>query len=512
MKLLALRLCDHDSNFSYFDGKKLHYFKSERLRQDKHHAYNNLWQWKFDLIKYFGVDPNDLDEIAIVVDSNNYGDDQTEDFIYEEYSRLNVNCPVWKLEHHHAHAYSDWMNGKSEYQVVFDGFGEEFWTQDKTSKIVTAWSIFKNYELIERGYAPYNPVINHYDTLGCRYERMSEIIGVRATHSIDLAGKAMSLLSYGNFNEGYARQLRELSLDKDIDTLFHDDPWITYHGDSVLLAELKKLDWAKTVHYVTGDLLVDFFKDRFKATDKIFYSGGCAQNVSWNTTLKNNFPNLQVLPHSADDGLSLGAIEWLRIKNHLEPFTLSKFPYAQSDEEPKFYASKNTIKKTAEKLARGEIVGWYQGKGEIGPRALGNRSILMNPAIPDGKNLINQRVKHREEYRPFGATVLAEYEKDYFDLDYTNPYMLYLSTMKQNLPAIEHIDNTCRHQTLGNENHVYRELIKEFHKLTGLPVLLNTSLNRGGKPIAGNIEDAYGVFVETELNTLVIGDEMVSKG
>ena len=135
----------------------------------------------------------------------------------------------------------------------------------------------------------------------------------------------------------------------------------------------------------------------------------------------------------------------------------------------------------------------------------------MNPMMNNAKEIINSKVKHREDYRPFGATILHEHQLDYFDVDFYNPYMLYLGKVKKEIPSITHVDGTCRFQTLKDENPVFRSLIEEFNRLTGIPLVLNTSLNQGGKPIAGSRLDALAVLENTEMDVLVCGDEIITK-
>tara|TARA_B000000557_G_scaffold224042_1_gene193472 strand:- start:2533 stop:3087 length:555 start_codon:yes stop_codon:yes gene_type:complete len=184
---------------------------------------------------------------------------------------------------------------------------------------------------------------------------------------------------------------------------------------------------------------------------------------------------------------------------------MGKFPYCQDDYAPEEVTDK-TIEQAAELLAQGKIVGWYQGHGEIGPRALGNRSILMDPTIKNGKDILNSRVKKREWWRPFGASVLKDKAADYFDIE-DSPYMLYNAKVKQSgLDPITHVDGTCRHQTVTYEsNPTYYKLISAFEKKTGCPILLNTSLNIGGKPIAGTPEDAD----VSGLDALIIGNQII---
>ena len=260
-----------------------------------------------------------------------------------------------------------------------------------------------------------------------------------------------------------------------------------------------------------GEVLVEFFKTYAKSNELISYSGGVAQNVIWNTELKKHFPNLLIPPHSGDEGLSLGAIEWLRKKNNLPKFELNNFPYSQSDVSPESFPTQETIKRTAKLLSEGKIVGWYQGNGEIGPRALGNRSILMDPRIAYGKEKMNF-IKRRENFRPFGASVLKEYADQYFDMQGEDNYMLHVSkVLTEDLASITHVDGTCRIQTVDKNNVLFRKLLEEFFQLTGCPLLLNTSLNIAGFPLASYPEICVDIFKSTPIDSMVIGNKVYIK-
>ena len=161
-----------------------------------------------------------------------------------------------------------------------------------------------------------------------------------------------------------------------------------------------------------------------------------------------------------------------------------------------------------DKLNNSEIIGWFKGKCEWGPRALGNRSILADPRNTKIKDIINSKIKRRESFRPFAPSVLEERASDFFDIDYFSPHMLYVVEAKNNiknkLPAIVHVDNTCRVQTVNetfNEN--YYKLIKTFEKLTGCPVILNTSFNEN-EPIVQTPEEAFACFERTRMDCLVL--------
>lgn len=497
MKLLALRICEHDSNFSYFDGEKLHYYKSERTMQIKHHAFNNLWEWRRAIKQLWDLNVEDIDEIAIVFDpwAHNLPVDQEEFYPAREYEYFPAPCKVWRINHHLAHSLSCWMMSDREPDInfVFDGYGDKD----------CAWSVIKNDQIIANG------SLENNGSLGTELAQAGRYLGVTADIDLDLAGKVMGLQSYGSIDGEYLKVLEKYDI-YSVKSMFDLKNYSDHIGDP-LLANLTPMSWIKTVHTRAGQALLEFFKNYAEKEDFITYTGGVAQNVLWNTELKNHFHNLIIPPHCADDGLSLGAIEWLRRKHRLPKFEIANFPYCQKDYPPIDQPSIETIEKTAKLLARGNIVAWYQGQGELGPRALGNRSILMDPRISNGWEKIND-IKNRELYRPFGASVLEEYKKQYFNLNYENPYMLYVGSIQfPDLRSITHIDGTCRVQTVKKENKHFRLLLEKFYEITKCPVLLNTSLNLAGKPIAGHPENAIELFQNTKIDIVVIGDKIYYK-
>jgi carbamoyltransferase len=325
----------------------------------------------------------------------------------------------------------------------------------------------------------------------------------------DIAGKVMGIQSYGRLDYEFLDFIKRFDIHT-LRELYDIDVWRKFKGDNKV-AELQPLDWIHTVHTRTGELLLEFFQRYAKPTDIITYSGGVAQNVIWNTLLKNHFPNLIIPPHSSDEGLSLGGIEYFRHKYNLNKPSIENFPYCQTDIAPFENPSVEVINFVAEKLVEGKIIGWYQGNGEVGPRALGNRSILMDPRIPNGKDMIN-KIKRRENYRPFGASVLQEHKNILFESYHDDEFMLYSSKVKVDwLKAITHVDNTCRVQTVNKSSHPFRILLERFYELSECPVLLNTSLNMAGKPIAGYPENALSVFKGSNMDILVIGNDVFQK-
>jgi carbamoyltransferase len=174
-----------------------------------------------------------------------------------------------------------------------------------------------------------------------------------------------------------------------------------------------------------------------------------------------------------------------------------------------------------EYLTRGKVVGWFQGRFEWGPRALGNRSILADPRNPAMKDIVNAKIKFREPYRPFAPSVVAECATKYFELDQASPqypsrYMLYVTPVRTEhrtaLPAITHVDGTARVQVVLREhNPLYYDLIERFGRATGVPVLLNTSFNLRGEPIVNTPENAFSTFSRSEMDCLVLGNFLIEK-
>ena len=172
--------------------------------------------------------------------------------------------------------------------------------------------------------------------------------------------------------------------------------------------------------------------------------------------------------------------------------------------------SKNISIECAKFISEEKIIGWFQGGSEYGPRALGQRSILCDARSPDMKDILNKKVKNREQWRPFATVILREKLSEWFDLEEDSPFMLLdanvLHDKADKIPSVIHVDGTSRIQTVTRD-----ELIKEFNKLTGVPLLLNTSFNLGGDPIVETPEDAIKTFLSTKMDFLVIEDRIITK-
>ena len=180
--------------------------------------------------------------------------------------------------------------------------------------------------------------------------------------------------------------------------------------------------------------------------------------------------------------------------------------------------SDNITKSVAGLIADGKVVGWFQGRMEFGPRALGNRSILADPRDPNMKDKINEKVKRRESFRPFAPAVLEEDAGDYFDMTGLDrsPFMLFtvpvLRDKYDKIPAVTHVDGSSRIQTVSSRtNSIFWNLINEFKKITGVSVLLNTSFNVKNEPIVCSPKDALACFLSTNIDCAAIGDYIISK-
>jgi len=280
----------------------------------------------------------------------------------------------------------------------------------------------------------------------------------------------------------------------------------------------------------------------FKKTgmENIVLAGGCLQNSLANGKIfeKTPFRNVYIPAAAHDAGGAIGSAFylWNQILDKPRSFVMeSAFWGPEYDNEEikkkldyinirtsdgrklkyQYLNEEDLIKTTAKFLAEGKIVGWFQGRTEWGPRALGSRSILANPCRPDMKDILNTKIKKREPFRPFAPSILEEAIKDYFEENYPVPFMekVYLiKPEKRNvIPAVVHVDGTGRLQSVNQkDNPLYYKLIKEFGRLTGEPILLNTSFNEN-EPIVNKPEEAIDCFLRTGMDVLVLGNYLITR-
>lgn len=259
---------------------------------------------------------------------------------------------------------------------------------------------------------------------------------------------------------------------------------------------------------------------------RVAMAGGCALNSVANGKLFHQTPFQEtcIQPAAGDDGLSLGAA--LYVSNHILKERRSHLSnsaylgpaYSDGQIEPELRRAgivyerlerDRLIERTADEIVKGNVIGWFQGRMEWGPRALGNRSIITHPGFPGMKDILNARIKRREWFRPFAPAVLAERQNEIFEHEHPSPYMLHVYKIRpewrERLSAVNHQDNTGRLQTVArNENEMYYDLIKAFERRTGTPVVLNTSFNEN-EPIVNTPGEAIDCFARTKMDVLVIG-------
>ena len=270
----------------------------------------------------------------------------------------------------------------------------------------------------------------------------------------------------------------------------------------------------------------------------ICIGGGVALNgvANYKILKESPFENIHIPPSPGDAGSAVGAAQYLYYVYHknsknsfknntqlirenvyvgpsfsnkqiIEYLDLKKISYQSFDRD-------SLLKTTAQLIADGNVVGWYQGKMEWGPRALGNRSILADPRRADMKDILNAKIKHRESFRPFAPSILEEYAGEYFEIDVASPYMLMVVPVKKpkDIPAVTHVDGTGRLQTVSKDtNPLYYDLISEFKRITGIPVIINTSMNVMGEPIVNTPEEAHQMIVKTDMDYIVMGNNIVVK-
>jgi carbamoyltransferase len=266
--------------------------------------------------------------------------------------------------------------------------------------------------------------------------------------------------------------------------------------------------------------------------DDLAMAGGCALNSVANGKLfdRTPFRHTYIQPAAGDEGLAIGAALHTYLSVLKQP---RRHQLKNSYLGPEFSDAyiESSLKKAsldyrkleraplleavAEQIAAGNVIGWFQGRMEWGPRALGNRSILAHPGLPNMKDVLNARIKHREWFRPFAPSILADYQHEYFEHDHPSPFMLHVHKIRPEkrklLCAVNHIDDTGRLQTVTREeNPMYYDLISAFHRKTGIPVVLNTSFNEN-EPIVCTPEEAIDCFQRTRMDVLAIGSFLVVK-
>ena len=390
-------------------------------------------------------------------------------------------------------------------------------------------------------------------SLGLFYSAFTYFLGFKVNEG---EYKLMGLSSYGK-PKYYDKILDELIDVKNDGSIHLDMKYFAFTYDKYMtnqnfsdlfgIPPRKHDEKAEQIHYDIGasaqlvleDILLKMVNHVHSKTKmkNLCIGGGVGLNgVANYRILKDGpFENLHIPPSPGDGGSAVGCAQYLyhcfaknkrivqqsseRIANNI--YVGPEY----SNDEIKSFLEKNKIsyefldtqallKNTAKLISEGNIVGWYHGKMEWGPRALGNRSILADPRDANMKDTLNEKIKHRESFRPFAPSILEEYVTEYFDIDVPSPYMLLVAQVKkpEKIPAVTHIDGTGRLQSVSKEvNPLYYDLINEFYNITGVPVIINTSMNVMGEPIVNTPEQAHAMILKTDMDSLVMGNYLIGK-
>ncbi len=476
-------------------------------------------------------------------------------------SNFKDNNKIYFSDHHLSHAASAFFPSPFEEAIVLtaDGVGE--WA-------TTTVAIGKgnNLEIKKEIHFPHS--------LGLLYSAFTYYTGFKVNSG---EYKLMGLAPYGE--PIYKDKIKNNLIDIKDDGSFHlDQSYFNYatgltmtnkkfnnlFGQKVRDAKHEKLtqfhmDIAASIQKVTEEIIIKIaksLKNEFKIPN-LCLAGGVALNCVANGELlrENIFDNIWVQPAAGDAGGSLGAALalWYIEQNNPRKVELNDSmqgsylgnEYSQDEIEKDLKIAganfetlnyEELIDKTAEFLSNGKAIGWFQGRMEFGPRALGGRSILGDPRSEKMQKNLNLKVKYRESFRPFAPSILRDDLLEWFDIDVDSPYMLIVANINSNkkiemtdeqkklfgidklnvkrstIPAVTHVDYSARIQTVSkNTNNRYYDLISKFKKKTGCPVIVNTSFNVRGEPIVNTPTDAFNCFMGTELDYLIIGDCILDK-
>ena len=305
-------------------------------------------------------------------------------------------------------------------------------------------------------------------------------------------------------------------------------------------AEQIHYDIAASAQKVLEDIMLKMVNHVHKKTGmkNLCLGGGVALNgvANYRILKEGPFESVHIPPSPGDGGSAVGCAQYLYyihkkqrriiVQDHAKRIQENVYvgPSFSNDEIKSFLEENNIdyeyltreqlLQTTAKLISEQNVVGWYQGKIEWGPRALGNRSILADPRDSKMKDILNEKIKHRELFRPFAPSILEEYASEYFDLTIPSPYMLFVAKVKKpdKIPAVTHVDGTGRLQTVSREaNPLYYDLINDFYKITGVPVVVNTSMNVRGEPIVNTPEQAYAMIIKTEMDYIMMGNYMIQR-
>ena len=447
---------------------------------------------------------------------------------------LGYSGSVLFVKHHLSHAASTFLVSPFDEAAIItaDGVGE--W-----ACLTCGVGRGNQIEILEEQRYP--------NSVGLLYSAMTTYLGFRANGG---EGKLMGLAAYGEprFREAFDAFVQV----KDDASFRLDDRYFGFsRGDRMFGPRLVELlgpsrepegeieqrhkDIAATVQVITEELLIGIANRLHERTglDRLCLAGGVFLNCLTNHEIlrRTPFERVFVQPAAGDAGGAIGAAAFVQ---HSILDAPRETPMEHAYLGPSFGATPirrcltnageafeemdddDLFPRVAELLAANKVVGWFQGRMEFGPRALGNRSILGNPCSPQMQDILNQRIKKRESFRPFAPAVLQEHAKEYFDLLDDSPFMLLaphvLPEMRERIPAVTHVDGTARVQAVQREtNPRLWSLVRAFGDLTGVPMLVNTSFNERGEPIVCTPDDALACYRRSGMDALVMENFVITK-
>ncbi len=451
--------------------------------------------------------------------------------------KLNYNGEILFVEHHMSHAASAYLVSpfKKSAIMTIDGVGE--W-----ATTTLGFGEGNKIRLMKEIHFPHS--------LGLLYSTVTAYLGFKVNND---EYKVMGLSAYGN--PTYYDKFKKIIKVVDDGSYKLDMSYFVYHYKTSMPSnrfieefgparknetsiDQRHKDIAASLQKITEEVIIKMANNLYKITkcENLCMAGGVALNsVANGKILKNtSFSNIYIQPAASDAGNSLGVAFYIYNtilgKERVFVQDSAYFGPSFSNAEILDYLIKNKIeftdlkndenvaKKASELINNNKVVGWFQGRMEWGPRALGSRSILSNPCNPEMKNILNAKVKHREMFRPFAPAILEEDAKKYFDCDYPIPlptdFMLMVYPIKKGkqnlLPSVVHVDGSGRLQTVRkSQNPRYYNVIKEFEKLSGVPIIINTSFNIRGEPIVCTPHDAYKCMMGTGIDCLIMENFLI---
>ncbi|HBY80592.1 MAG TPA: carbamoyltransferase, partial [Cyanobacteria bacterium UBA11148] len=456
-----------------------------------------------------------------------------------------IRATIYSLEHHSTHLAGSFFVSPFEKAAVLsvDGMGD----------FVSTLSGAGNHNQLE-----YFSRTQFPHSLGYLYNAITLYLGFPAYGD---EYKVMGLAPYGEpeYLEAFRRIIypKGDSFELNLDYFTHHQQGITmnWENGAPIVApfhshELEKLlgvmrqphseltpkhqNIAASLQSITEEILFHLLNrlyDRFPS-ENLCLAGGVAMNSVANGKISQNTPfkNIYIPPGAADNGTSFGAAfyVWNQILKQSRQFVLDHaFWGSEFSEEdclialqkhhlkPHKIARESLLDYVVDALCAGKVVGWFQGRMEFGARALGNRSLLADPRREDMRDIINLKIKFREKFRPFAPSILEEYVGKYFAVDAPVPFMekvfIVRPEVRSQIPAVTHVDNTGRLQSVSRQtNPLYWDLINTFHQRTGIPLLLNTSLNEN-EPIVRTPDEAIKCFLRTQMDALVLGSYYIDR-